>query len=154
MYLNAFIPFELRHVGQPFLIGLVRIELTVQDVLRNILWVLGPPGAALVGVLNGGFDIPGPADAQHALVIDTDTMVMAKLVIEPPIALIRALLMDLLNCVSQTLILLSPAAQFPTSPLVVGGTGHMKQFAGRFDGIPFLLMTLLNGYINLTLSYF
>lgn len=30
----------------------------------------------------------------------------------------------------------------------------MEQAAGRFDGIPFLLMTLLNGYINLTLSYF
>lgn len=47
VYRNAFIPFELCHVGEPLLIGPVRVELAVQDVLSNILGVLGPSGAAL-----------------------------------------------------------------------------------------------------------
>jgi hypothetical protein len=32
MYLNTFIPFELRHIGKPFLIRFLRIELAVQQV--------------------------------------------------------------------------------------------------------------------------
>lgn len=154
VYRNTFIPLELRHIGEPFLIGFVRMELAVQDVLRNILGVLSPPGAALVGVLDGRLDIPGPADAQHALVIDMDAMVVAKFVIEPPITLVWALFMDLLDLVGQTLIFLGPAVHLPASPFVVGGAGHMELFAGCFDRIPLFLMALLNGYINLTLPYF
>jgi hypothetical protein len=37
---------------------------------------------------------------------------------------------------------------------VVGGSGHMEQFAGHFNGIPFLLMALLHCPVNMTLSYF
>lgn len=154
VYRNSLIPLEFRHIGEPFLIGLVRVELAVQDVFRNILGILGPPGAALVFVLDGGFDILGPADAQHALVIDMDAIVVAKVVIEPPVPLIRALLMDLLNRVSQTFIFLSPAAQFPGDPFMVGRAGHMEQFTGRLNGIPLFLVALLYGNINLVLSYF
>ena len=32
VYLNTLIPFELRNVGKPFLVGLVRIELAVKEV--------------------------------------------------------------------------------------------------------------------------
>ena len=151
---STFVPLEFGYIGKPLFVWLVRMELAVQDVLRNILGVLSPPGAALVGVLDGRLDIPGPADAQHALVIDMDAMVVAKFIIESPITLVRALLMDLLDLVGQTLILLGPAAQLPASPFVVGGAGHMELFAGCFDRIPLFLMALLNGYINLTLPYF
>jgi hypothetical protein len=37
---------------------------------------------------------------------------------------------------------------------VVGGPGHMEQFAGRFNGTPFLLMALLHSPVNMSLSYF
>jgi len=57
MYRNPLVPFELRHIGQPFFIGLVRVKLAVQKILRNVLWVLGTPGATLISVLDGGFDI-------------------------------------------------------------------------------------------------
>ena len=154
VYCNTFIPLELRHIGEPFLIGLVRVELAVQDVFRNILGILGPPGAALVFVLDGGFDILGPADAQHALVIDMDAMVVAKVVVEPPVPLIRALLMDFLNRVSQTFIFLSSTAQFPGSPLVIGRTSHMDQLADCLDGIALLCMAFLDCFIHMALSYF
>ena len=56
-----------------------------------------------------------------------DAIVVTQIVIEPPIALIRAFLMDFFDLVSQALILLSSMAQFPTRPSVVGGTGHMER---------------------------
>lgn len=101
-----------------------------------------------------GAYIFGPADTQHSLIIDMDTIVVTQIVIEPPIALIRAFLMDLFDLVSQALILLSSMAQFPSGPSVVGGTGYMEQFAGRFNGIPFFLTALLHCLVNMTLSYF
>ena len=57
------------------------------------------------------------AAARHCdindLVIDEDAIVMAQVVIEPPVAFIRASLMDFFGFVSQGLILRSPMAQFP-----------------------------------------
>lgn len=67
----------------------------------------------MVVVFYSRTDIPGPANAQHTLVVDIDAMVMAKVVIESPVSLVWALLVDLLDLVSQTLIFLSSAAQFP-----------------------------------------
>ncbi len=61
---------------------------------------------------------------------------MTQIVIEPAIALVRAFLMELFKPVSQTLIFLGSAAQLSGNPLVASGTGHMKQPAGRFNGIP------------------
>lgn len=48
VYRNAFIPFEFRHIGQPLLVGLVRVELAVEKILRNVLRIFCPPGAAMV----------------------------------------------------------------------------------------------------------
>ena len=39
MYLNALIPFELRHIGQPFLIRFLCMELAVQEVGDEIPWI-------------------------------------------------------------------------------------------------------------------
>ena len=75
MYLNALVPFEFCHIGKPFLIRFLRIELAVQQIFSKILRVLCPSGAAMVIVLYSGAYISGPADAQHSLVIDIDTTV-------------------------------------------------------------------------------
>ena len=152
--LNALIPSKLGHIGKPFFVGPRSIELAVQNVLRDIQRVLGLSGAAMAAVFHRGAYIFGPADAQHPLIIHMDAIVVTQIVIEPPIALIRAFLMDFFDLVSQALILLSSMAQFPTRPSVVGGTGHMEQFACRFNGIPFFLVALLHCLVNMTLSYF
>ena len=154
MYLYSFIPFELRHIGKPFFIWLLRVELAVQQVFSKILGSLCPSGAATVIVLYGGADISGPADAQHSLVIDIDTIVMTEIVIQSPVTFIRASQMNLLNLVGQFLILRSPMAQFPGCPFVVSGTGHMEQFAGCLNRKPVFLMALFDGRINVSLPYF
>lgn len=151
---NALIPSKLSHIGEPFLVGFRSIELAVQNVLRNIQRVLGLSGTAMAAVFHCGAYIFGPADTQHSLIVDMDTVVVTQIVVEPPIALIRAFLMYFFNLVSQTLILLSSMAQLPSGPSVVGGTGHMEQFAGRFNGIPSFLMALLYCLVNMALSYF
>lgn len=89
MYLNALVPFEFCHIGKLFLIRFLRIELAVQQIFSKILRVLCPSGAAMVIVLYSGAYISGPADAQHSLVIDIDTMVMTQIIIQPPVAFIR-----------------------------------------------------------------
>lgn len=104
-------------------------------------------------VLDGGFDISGQADPQHPLVIDVDAVVVAQIVIEPPVALIRAFFMNLLDCVSQTLVFLGPAAQFLEGPLVVGRTSRMKQLTGCFNGMALLRMAFPDCFIHMALSY-
>ena len=126
MYLNTLIPFELRHIGKPFLIRLLRIELAVQQVFSKILGVLGLSGATTIIVFHGGSYISSPADTQHSLVIDIDTIVMTQIVIESPVAFIWTFCMDFFNLAGQLLILRSPVAQLPGSPFVVSETGYME----------------------------
>ena len=52
-------------------------------------------GAAMVVVLDRGTDISDLADAENPLVVDMNAAVMAQIVIEPPVALIRTFRMEL-----------------------------------------------------------
>ena len=67
----------------------------------------------MAGILDGGFDVLGPADTQNTFIVDMNVVVVAKIVVEPSVALIGAFLVDLFDFVGQTLVLLSPAAQLP-----------------------------------------
>lgn len=120
LYLHTLKPLEFGHIGEPLLIGLCGIKLPVQKIFGKILWVLRPPRAAMIVVLDRGTDISGPADTEHPLVVDVDSVVMTQVIIESPIALIRTSLMDLLNCIRKMLIFCSPLAQLARSPSVVG----------------------------------
>lgn len=153
MYRNPLVPFEFRHIGQPFLIGLICVKLAVQKILRNVLWILGAPGATLVSILDGGFDIPDSADTQHTLIVHMDAVVVAQVIIEPAVTFIRAFLVDSFYDTSQALILCRPAARFPRNPLVVGGARYLEQSAGRFNGIALFLMTFLDCPVNPPLPY-
>ena len=105
-------------------------------------------------VLHRRVYISGPADPQHSLVIDIDTIIMAQIVIEPPVAFIWALCMYFFNLVCQLLILRSSLSLYPASPFVVSGTGQMKQLTCHVNGDSMFFMALLNDCINLALSYF
>lgn len=137
LYLHTLKPPEFGHIGEPLFIGLCGIKLPVQKVFGKILRVLRSPRAAMVVVLDRETDISGPADAEHPLVIDVDTVVMTQVVIKSPVALIRTFLMDLLNRIRKTLIFCSPLAQLSRGPFVVGRARHMEQFTGQLNGIPF-----------------
>ena len=112
LYLHTLKPFEFGHIGEPLLIGLCGIKLPVQKVFGKILRVLHSPRAAMVVVLDRGTDISDPADAEHPLVVDMDTAVMAQIVVEPPVSLIRAFLVKLFELLRKLLILRSPLAHY------------------------------------------
>ena len=116
--LGSLIPLEFCYIGEPLLIGLCSMELPVQKILSKILRVLRLSGITVV-VLDCGADIPGPADTEYPLVIDMDTVVMAQVVIEPPIALVRAFRVDLFDLVRKAFILHYPAALLSGSPFVI-----------------------------------
>jgi len=65
----------------------------------------------VAGVLDGRFDIPGPTDPQYPLVVDMDAQVMAQLVVDPAVTLIRAFRVDTLDLLCQRLILGRPVAE-------------------------------------------
>ena len=106
----SLIPLELCHVGKPLLVGFCGIKLPVQKILGKILWILRLPSAATIAVLDRGADISDPADAEHSLVVDMDAVVMAQVVIESPVALVRTFLMDLFNRIRKAFILRSSSA--------------------------------------------
>ena len=57
-----------------------------------------------------------------------DAAVMAQIVIEPPVALIRTFRMELFELFRKPFILCGPLAQLARGPLVVSRTRCMEQF--------------------------
>ena len=110
MDIDSFIPLELGHIGEPLLIGLVRTELAVQNVLRYVLRILGGPGTAMAAVLDGGLDAPGTANTKHPLVIYMDAVVMLQFVPDPPVALVRTIRVNGLYLLRQCRVFRSPSA--------------------------------------------
>ena len=117
--LNAFIPLEFCYVGKPLLIRLVRMKVSIKQILSHKLRILCLSGAAVVAVLDGGLNAFGPADAEHPLVIDVDTVVMPQFVIDAPVALVRALRVNLLDLFRKRRVLYSTGTQFAGCPLIV-----------------------------------
>ena len=104
VYLSSLIPLEFCYIGKPLLVGLCSIELPVQKILGKILRILRLPGASTVIVFHGRSYISGSADAEYSLVIDMNAMVMAQVVIEPPVAFIWAFFMNLFYFVRKAFI--------------------------------------------------
>lgn len=119
VYLNALIPFEFRYVGKPFFIRLIRIELSVEQILGYVLWALCLPRAAVTAVLDGGLNAFGAADTQNAFVIDMYIVVMPQFVVDAPVALVRALRVNLLDLFRKRRVLYSTGTQFAGCPLIV-----------------------------------
>ena len=77
VYLDACIPFELCYISQPLLIWFVCMEVAVKEVFSYILRILCSPCAAVVVVLDGGLDAFGPTDAENALVVNVDVLIVS-----------------------------------------------------------------------------
>lgn len=112
------------------------------------------PGAATVVIFHGRAYISDPADAEHPLVVDMDAAVMAQVIVEPSVTLIRTFLVDLLKRVRKSFILCGPLAQLARSPSVVGRARCMEQLTGQFYGIARFLVCFLDRSIDAALSHF
>lgn len=150
----SLIPLEFRHISEPLFVGFCGIKLSIQKIFSKVLRILCLSGAAPIAVLDCRTDISDPADAEHTLVIDMDAVVMAQIVIEPPVALVRAFGVELFEFFCKPFILCGPLAQLSGSPFVVSRTCHMEQFTGQFDWIPLFLVCFPDRGIDMALSYF
>ena len=152
--LGSLVPLEFCYISEPLLIGLCGIKLSVQKILGKILRIFCMSGAAMVVVLDRGTDISDLADAENPLVVDMNDAVMAQIVIEPPVALIRTFRMELFEFFRKPFILRSPPTQLPRSPLVVSRTRRVEQLAGWLNGITIFLVCFPDRSIDAALSYF
>ena len=125
MDLNPFIPLELRHVCQPLLVGLFRVEVSVQKVLSNVLRAFSLPSTAVVGILNRGLDSALPANTEYALVIDRNPMEDLQIIPEPPVAFLRLIHVHLLQFLGDLLVFLLPGRKIAAVPLVIGRSGNV-----------------------------
>ena len=117
VYLSSLIPLEFCYIGKPLLVGLCSIELPVQKIFSKILRILRLPGASAVVVFHGRVYVSGSADAEHPLVIDVDTIVVAQVVIKPPVAFIWAFLVDLFDLVRKRSFSVDLRLSFPDAHL-------------------------------------
>ena len=125
VYLHALIPLKLCHICEPFLIGLVCVELAIQQVFGYVLRIAGTPGTTVTGILDCGPDILHPAYTKHALVIDVYSIVVFQIITDAPVSLIRGLVVNALNEPCKLLILSCLPAYLATGPFVVGRTRDM-----------------------------
>ena len=77
------------------------------------------PRADVAALLDGGLNALGAADTQNAFVIDMYIVVMPQFVIDAPVALVRALRVNLLDLFRKRRVLYSTGTQFAGCPLIV-----------------------------------
>lgn len=95
--LNAFIPLEFCYVGKPLLIRLVRMKVSIKQILSHKLRILCLSGAAVVAVLDGGLDTLCTANPENALVVHMNVVVMPEIVVDTAVSLVWAFRVDLLD---------------------------------------------------------
>ena len=150
----SLVPLEFCHIGKPLFVGLCGIKLPVQKIFGKILRIFCVSGAATVVIFHGRAYISGPADAEHPLVVDMDAAVMAQVIVEPPVTLIRTFRMELFELFRKPFILCGPLAQLARGPLVVSRTRCVEQFTGQFNGIARFLVCFPDCCIGAALSHF
>ena len=101
----------------------------------------------MVVVLDGGLDALGPADAENALVIHVNMVIVPKVVIDAPVTLIRVLHVNLLDLLRYLLVLHSSGTLFPRCPAKVGSSGNVQQFTGCLNRIVLLCLAFLHGSV-------
>ena len=138
---------EFCHISEPFLVGPVRMEVPVQQVLRCVLGCTAPLGTALSDVLYRRADVQAPADTQGALVIDGCLMVARQVIPDAAVALVRALSVDLLHQAGDPLVFLRPRTQLARAPPVVPGPGDPQRPARRLHRTAGCLYTPPDGFV-------
>ena len=153
IYIRSFVPLELCHIRQPLLIRHIGMELPVQPILCVILRIGSLPGTAVVLVLNGGLDIQAAADAQYPFLVHIYLVVMSQIILDPAVAFVRILCMNLLHKFRNLLVFQLPGALFAAKPAVVGRSGHAQLLTGQFHRIPIFFLTFSHCQIDVRLPY-
>lgn len=101
-----------------------------------------------------GLDAKGLADAQNAFFVDANAMIVQQIVPQPAVALIRTLLVDILDQLRKIHILGGSGTQLAGRPLVIGSAGNVQYFAGHFNGIALIPVGFPDRFVDMALPYF
>lgn len=91
------------------------------------------------GILDGGLDAQTLTNAADPLVIHRCIVITRQIVSDAPVALVRALQVNLLHVRCDASVLRGTGAEFPRAPLVITGSGDMEDSTQRFYRIPLFL---------------
>ena len=124
--LRTNVVFELRYICLPLFVRHIGVKMAVQVIPCNVLRIGRLSGAAVVPIFNRGFDVQTAADAQDPLLVHLYLMIVCQVILDPPVALIWALIMDLFHKF-RNLLVLQLAAAFPsTQPPVICSSCNPK----------------------------
>jgi len=105
------------------------------------------PGTAIIRVLDRGFDPFLSADSQDALVIDFGVMITFQIISDSSVSFIRTFVVNLLDQISDSLILCRSCTKVSLEPLIVRRTRYVKDLASWLYGVAKFLNTILNGLV-------
>ena len=128
---GSHIVVKLRHIGEPLLVGAVRIKPAVEYVFCQMSGRGCRPGAALWGMLYHGLNPQATADAQRPFVIDRCVVIPVQVVPNAAVALVRAFLVNLLHQPRNTLVLGDTNPGLPGAPPIVACPGNTERPACR-----------------------
>ena len=107
-HFNAYIILEFSNISQPFLVRFVCVEFPVQQIISQIIRILTFLGTSMAFVLNSGFNPAAPADSKHPFVIHMGIVVPIQFILESAVSHLRMFFMNILNQISNALILSYP----------------------------------------------
>ncbi len=144
VYRVTFIVIEFSHIGQPFLIRHARMELSVQNILSDELWIVCLLSAFFVYILDSGFDSKLSTNSQNSLVIHVNIMIPLKGISDSTVSLVRTFHMNLFYGFCNHSVFRLGLRQFMMQPFVIGGTADTADFAKYRDWIIMFFMFFLD----------
>ena len=129
------------------------MELTVQPVLCDMLWIRGLPGTTVVLVLNGGLYIQTTANPEYPFLIYIQIVVMSQIVLDPAVAFVWILCMYLFHKLCEFLVFNLSGTLLAAEPTIVTCSGHSQDSTRQFYRVAIRFLVLFNCQINMRLPY-
>ncbi len=149
MDLDSCIILEFCNVCQPFLIRRLCREFSVQNIFCDELGICRLSGAAIVGILDCGFDTFLPTDSKYPLVVCLDAVISVQIITYSPVPLIRAFHVDLFNLISDFFIFHLISRSVSMEPFIVSRPRYMTEFTKRSNRITMLFVFFFDRLIDM-----
>ena len=151
--LDALIPFELRYIRKPLLVGSLGVKLPAQQVFSNILRISGTSGATMIAVFDRGFNIALSANPQNSFVVDMNAVVMEKIVTDAAISFVRTFCVNFLYFLRQLFIFSSSGTFSTGQPPIICCPGYLEQCTGCLYCRSVFSAMFLDRSVNMALPY-
>ena len=152
-HFGPLVPLKLGNICEPFLIGCLGVKLPTQQIFSNILRIPGTPGTAVIAVFECGFDIVLSTNSQNSFVVDTNAVVMQKIVIDAAISFVRTFCVNFLYFLRKLFIFSSSGTFSTRQPSIICCPGYLEQRTGFFYCTSVFSTMVLDCSVNMALPY-